>query len=524
MAVNISNINDLIIGEKAGVPSTWSNMGSETQIDCHNFKLSGESICNGLAAIDLFLEIPAFDPVGYVKNIKSIELSPGKDLETWKSLDPRIIFTIYGDESLHNLLRLLEAHETVTFTNIGQGIAEETLSMTVEASPDGALLQFKITLSFVDSETITTICCGSYYDGAPFNECDGEGETGDPSNDPECTDYSVAISLTTPPDTLTAVSALGGAGVETFKWYKDGVLFGTGSSINPVESATYRVDAKKGNCTATDTFTFSLGCDGYAVTIEEVVLADLSSVFIAIATTVSTYQWEEEIAAVWTAIVGETGITYTPSASGTFRVVSTAGDCESTSASVVYVAPVDCDTIFTITLTNVAGVLTTAIVGYAGVSIPAYQWYLDTGNGNELLVSETSATIANPAAGYYTVIVTIDSCTQVAGLLIQCDYASIDTPCADDSEWSQEFIGNDVAVSFTVTNFLLPDPAHVTAVEINASLLVQVNGVTRGFLLVPLDGTKYGIDYPNQQIELNAGFPLLTGETLTIIKLRWIQT
>ncbi len=524
MAVSITNIVDLLAQEKAGTPPTWNNQGSETQTDCHNYKLSGTSTCGDLGDQELYLDIEAFEPIAYKETKKVTELIPGKDLTTYRLIDPVVTFTVYGDETLHNQLQIIAAHQTIVFTNIEEALDESVYTMEVNATPSDVLLEIKVTLSFTDAQQVTKLCCGSYYENAPFNECDGEGETGEPNNDPDCADYNVSIALTTGPDTLTASSVGGGAGVETFQWYKDGVAFGTGASINPVLSGVYRVDSVKGNCTDTSSYTYSIGCEGYEVTILELVQTDGTVVYVAQANIVSTYQWQEEIDAVWTDIVGETDIAFTPEDSGTFRVVATAGSCEATSTEVVYGAPASCTGVFTVTLENDGGTLTVTIVDYEGEETPTYEWYLDTGTGLTLLPSETSATLADAAPGYYTVVVTIDGCVQTAGLLIQCDFDQIGgSDCVDDSAWYQEFAGDDTSEAFNVTNFYLVDPTYVSAVEIGATYLVQRNGVTLVYSASPALIGEYGIDYANQEIELATGMPLLTGDVLTIRKLKSVK-
>ena len=521
---SIIDIVDLINSEKAQNPYGWVNDGSETQNDCHNYKLGGISTCGEITDFDLYLDIAAFEPLVYQKTTKTIELALGKDLPVYEVFDPRVTFTVIGDETLHNQLQLMSAHQAITFTNIDEAQEESVFSMEVTATPVNTLLEIKVTLSFTDAQYAKKLCCGSYYENAPFNECDGEGETGEPNNDPACTDYAVTITLTSGPDTLTASTVGGDAGVETFTWYKDGVLFGTGVSINPVLSGVYRVDAVKGNCTDSTSYSYSLGCDGYAVTITSILLEDGSYIYIAEANLLSTFQWEEEIMAVWTEIVGETGVSFQPAASGTFRVVATSGSCEATSTEVEYTEPTTCDGLFTITLVNNEGTLEVTIVDYAGVDTPVYEWYLDTGDGLAILSGETGATVADAAPGFYTVVVTLDGCTQSTGLLIQCNYDDIsNSDCVDDSAWYQEFAGDDVSLAFTVTDFYLVDPAHVSDVGIGATYLVQKNGNTLNYNATPSTATHYGIDYANQQLELAAGFPLLTGETLTIRKLKSVK-
>jgi hypothetical protein len=523
MAVSISNITDLISSEKAQNPYGWVNQGSETQNDCHNYKLAGTSQCGDLVDIELYLDIPAFDPIQYKKTEKTLELTPGKELSTYKMVDPQVIFSVIGDETLHNQLQQLALHQTIAFTNIDEAMEESVYSMEVSATPADVLLEIKVTLSFTDAEQITRLCCGSYYENAPFNECDGEGETGEPNNDPACSEYAVSIALTTGPDTLTA-SSVGGDGIETFTWYKDGVYFAIGSAINPVLSGVYRVDAVKGNCTDQATYGYSAGCEGFEVTILELAQPDGTVIYVAQANIVSTYQWQEEIAAVWTDLGSETSVAFEPDHSGTFRVIATAGDCEATSASVEYEAPESCTGVFTLTIENNEGTLEVTVVDYAGEGTPTYEWYLDTGAGLVLLPSETAATLADATPGYYVCIVTIDGCTQTIGLLIQCVFADIsNSDCVDDSNWSQTFNGDDTSVDFEVTNFYLVDPVYVTAVEITATYLVTRNGVALTYSATPATVGEYGIDYATQKITLAAGFPLLTGDILIIRKLKTVK-
>lgn len=517
MSVNITNINELITPSQ-GAPSTWTNMGQTEQSACHKYKLAGTSDCGVLSPVELFLEIEAFDPIIYQKTVKSIELAPGKDLEVYKSKDPQIVFFLYGDRELQSLLEIIEMHQEVTFTNLVGSQDEEVHQMTIETKEEDDILQFKITLSFKDAETVSQICCGSYYENAPFNECDGEGETGDPNNDPACAEYEVTIALTEGPDTLTASTVGGDPGVETFTWYKDGVLFGTGVSINPVLSGVYRVDAKKGNCQDSTEFTYSIGCEGFDVTIQEIVLEDGNSIYIAIANLISTYQWEEEIDSVWTEISGETDITFQPDHSGTFRVVATAGECEVESTSEVFVLVESCDEIFTVSLALVDGSVV-ATLDYEGEGTPSYAWYLDTGSG-PTLTDFTGTSIPDASAGYYTVVVTIDGCTQTAGQLVQCEPTGEgdDDDCNFQENWYQQFGSDGTAFEFNVTNFSLPDPAFYTPVQIQSKINVYRNGVFLTYNATPTGVGQWKIDYATQEVILDSAFPLESWEVLAVIK------
>lgn len=519
MSVNITNINDLIT-PSAGAPSTWSNMGSTVQAPCHRFKIAGTSNCGDLAPAELYLEIDAFDPVIYQKTVKSFEIAPGKDIETYRAKDPRISFTLYGDETLHNLLQIIEAHQTITFTNIIGNQEEEVHSMVIETREDDLLLSIKITLSFKDAETVSQICCGSYYENAPFNECDGEGQTGEPNNDPDCSEYAVTIEFTEDPDELHATT-VGGAvdGVETFKWYRNGVYFGEGATINLIESGVYRVDAKKGNCSHSQSYTYSAGCEGFEVEITQLVLGDGSIVLIATPNQVADIQWQQFIDDAWEDVAGEVDLLFQPETSGTYRAVgTTAVECEANSNELEVEIPTDCTDLFTIELTNEDGTPTVTINDYAGEGTPSYEWYADFGSGLELL-DYTGATVPSASPGYYTVNVTIEGCTQTATLLIQCSpEGNADTDCGTNNY--QEFAGDDVAAAFNVIEFVLPDPAFYSKIQIESMLQVDRQGLQMRFINgTPTEINHYTIDYPSQEIRIAAAFPLATGDTLAARKL-----
>lgn len=522
--MNITNFTELINSERSGVPATWVNMALPEQSACHNFKLSGVSTCGDIEDSELFIEIQSFNTVAPKETDKSFELSPGIEFRSLLIIDPVIAFTIYGDATLQSQLFKIKASQTIKFKNIGSDQEEEVRNLDIDVQEDDALIQFKITLTFKDAETTTSICCGSYYENAPFNECDGEGDTGDQNNDPACADYAVSISLTTAPDVLTATT-LGGdpLGVETFKWYKDGIYFGAGASINPVLAGVYRVDAKKGNCTDSESFTYSTTCESFEVTVFTITQISGNGLFVAQANLVSTYQWQEFINDEWVDVDGQTSITYEPDHSGTFRVQATSGECVTESDGFDYDAPSTCNDVFTITLENVSGTLTVTIVDYEGEDTPSYQWYLDSGAGLTLLPSETESTLSNPVPGYYTVVVTLDECTQTASLLIQCDFEQLDHPCTEDIIWYQAFTGDGSTLAFAITLFYLLDPAHFNAAFINSHYLVQVNGITRQFVnTTPTNGITYTIDYDNQQIVFAAGFAPLTGELVEVRRIRAI--
>lgn len=524
--MNITEILGLIDAERWGDNNRY-NTASQDQSACHNYSLEGSSSCfDDIDAITLYVDIPAFDPTEYIRTERGTETGESEEIITWRKVEPLVRFSIYGNTALVNLLNQLALHEQIVFTNIPDSVGAIVKSMEVAASPVLDHMRIDISLTFADSSIITSLCCGSYYENAPFNECDGEGETGDPSNDPECTDYEVSISLVAgPPDELSASSTGGGAGSETFTWYKDGILFGTGATVQVTIPGTYRVDAVKGSCLSSTSYTYSGDCGGFEVGIVEV---DIETGVILIATPnlTSTVQWQVFNDPTWEDVAGETDIYFEPIEDGTYRAVATAGECEAESDSVVVELPVDCDGLFTVEVTNESGTLTSEISDYEGEGTPTYQWYRDTGNGIELVADATEATFADASPGYYTVFVTLDDCVVVASILVQCTFDEIEVGCGcgDTSLWNEDFTGTGSEVSFAITNFYLPDPAMINSNAIASTFLVLRNGVAMMFVAgAPANGTEYSIDYATQAVTINAGFPLLEGETLVVRKLKCLE-
>lgn len=529
---DITNIMSILGGEKMAPPSGFVPMASLLQNGCHNYKLTGSSDCGGLDSKTVFLEIPAFDPLTYRRVIKGRETGSGLEVKSWWSIEPLVKFTIAMDEATRNIIEIIAEHQTIAFTRLtGDGAPEVAAirKLDLQPSPEESWLRLEFTLEFRDALIINKLCCGSFYDGGPFLECDGEGETGDPNNDPTCEGLTVGIALEAGP-VLTATPASGpGVGIETFTWFLDDAPFGSGASIMPTLPGVYRVDYQIGNCHATAEFTYSDLCEDFEVIIAELILLDGTHVLIATPNLIGTIQWQESLSSVWTDILGETGSLFYPLHSGLYRAVGlTDGECTDESNELTVDLGTVCDGLFGVNVTNDAGVLNANITDYEGEGAPEYLWTLDTGSGLED-TGQTGASMPVGGPGLYVVQVTIDGCVQFAQIFINCEMVA--NPCGDPCGFPfQEFGPGVTGDEFSVTNFTLLDPALYTPDQISATYSAYKNGVKMHYItpaeMAAMLGsntrarTVWTIDYATQRADIHPSWPLLVTDIFELIRIR----
>lgn len=535
MALDITNIISLLSGEKVGTPNTWVNMASTTQHECHNYKLTGSSLCmTDIPAVNLFIELPAFDPVIYKENKKGFETGKGQEIISWRSIEPTVSFVIIADETIHNLIQRIKVHETKAFTRLaGSGAPQSVAVSDIEVNPsaEGELVRIEVKLTFKDSLSIMKLCCGSYFDEAPFDECDGDGETGDPNIDPDCEGIAINITLEAGPVLVATPNGIPDTGDETFTWYLNGAQIGMGDSIVPVLPGVYRIDYTKANCSATDSFTFQLPCTGFEVDVFELVMEDGTVILFATPNLVSTVQWQIETAPdVWEDVPGETDLMFQPLEDGNYRAVATnEAECEAISNEIEVDVAIDCETLYTFTLENIDDVLTVTINDYEGEGTPAFQWFLDTGSGFVEQVGTESTFDIGPA-GIYKVIITLDGCVKEGQVFINCEAVVPDcgSPCNDNLY--QEFLPGTTGSDFPITEFFLLDPTFFTADQINGTYQAHKNGVKLTYI-TPAEMTAmlssntrartvWTIDYVTQTAKLHTGWPKLTTDLLSYTKLK----
>lgn len=534
--MDITQIVGLLSAEKTGTPNSWVNQASSLQNGCHNYKLTGSTACESdLDAVTLYLDIPAFSPLIYKRIRKGRETGKGQEVNSWWAVEPVVRFTIVMDEAARNKLEILSEHVTRKFTRItGDGSPQEAdiAWMEVTASEEETWLRVEVQISFADSLIINKLCCGSFYDEAPVPECDGEGETGDPNNDPTCEGLVVAITLEAGPVLLATPSGGTATGTETYTWYLDGVFFGEGASIMPTLSGVYRVDYQIGNCYATQEFTYSAPCEDFEITVQELILGDGSTLLVAQPNMITTsLQWQMWDGDSWEDVVGETSLIFQPDTAGEYRVTgTTAGACTDDSPGVTVEVAVDCSGLFDIELENTGGNIVGTVTGYTGEGTPAFQWWFDSGDGSGATnTGNTGESIPVGDPGLYIWVVTIDGCVISKHIFVNCEQTA--NPCGDPCGFPYQSFGPGVTGDeFSVTNFVLLDPDLYTEDQINATYHAFKNGVKVEYIspvnmaaMLASDNrarTVWSIDYATQRATLHPGWPLKVTEILIVTRIR----
>lgn len=419
---DLTNIDQLLSGAYHRDRTDYQFTASTEYSNCHNYTLSGSSECGSLPAVSLYLEIVAFNPIEYVNEIKGENDGTGTFQKTWHKKDAIISFPAILNESLVNKIELISMHENIKFADLVNGGAPiEIRELEIRINEVDDIIRAEISFKVSGAAKIVQACCGSFYEDAPYDECDGTGSS-DPNLDPECISYAVTISLTG--GSLVASSSGGPvSGTELFTWYLDGVLIGTGTSINPNQAGVYQVIATKGNCQTSDEYVYQ-DCSTFEVTIDYLILADGTTILIASANRNSTFQWQQDTGSGWVDMAGEVNAWVVPDADGDYRVIATTADnCQDTSNELPVVVPVNCETLFDLAVTRDDDVLTAVIANYLGAGTPAFQWWKDTGDGNGLTVmaGETGQTLTVTERGYFLVETTLDGCTKEAWYIILDD-------------------------------------------------------------------------------------------------------
>ncbi|MFD2600747.1 LamG-like jellyroll fold domain-containing protein [Flavobacterium suzhouense] len=216
-----------------------------------------------------------------------------------------------------------------------------------------------------------------------------------------CTTVTITVcnldnTVTLSNGTLTAVQ--GGA---TYQWVNcdtnTNISGATAASYTPTASGNYKVIITAGSCTATSACTSVTVCSvNPAVT--------LTGTTLTATQTGATYQWVN--CATDTNITGATAASYTPTASGSYKVIITMpNSCTVTSACTQV-----CIVNNAVTLTG-----TTLTATQTGAT---YQWVNCTTNAN--ITGATAQTYTPTVTGDYKVIVTMGTCTATSACTQVC--------------------------------------------------------------------------------------------------------
>lgn len=170
-------------------------------------------------------------------------------------------FNVPGNDSLYESLSNLDQYDTVKLVNIETG--QEWDMQEVSVQPGEGECIFPLTLSFVNAILSKDNCCD--IDSPFIDGCDDNG--GDPNVD--CTGFDVALNadLNTGLLTYTESNVPANADPAVITWSEGGSFVGSGSSISLGAFGVYTVTIRRGNCVATDSFTFLNPCENMQLTI-----------------------------------------------------------------------------------------------------------------------------------------------------------------------------------------------------------------------------------------------------------------
>lgn len=202
------------------------------------------------------------------------------------------------------------------------------------------------------------------------------------------TSGTLSVTLTDPP-----------AGTPTYRWYRNGVLISTASTIVIVNSGDYRVDVTVDGCRATDSYFKDDVCSLFSVDVYgsgNFVMADLSNVPDGCTPTYSVILNGVEVA---------TSVPYEAAASGTYFVQVTACDCQKSGAVYIeYSADSNCAFSVDIDITG------STLTADTDAGTPTYLWEFEDGSGRTTVGTSNSITASNK--GIYWLTVTSGGCSK----------------------------------------------------------------------------------------------------------------
>jgi len=294
--------------------------------------------------------------------------------------------------------------------------------------------------------------------------------------------------------------------ISTFQWYKDDVAIpgATQSYYVATESGTYKVEATSIGCVEEDSTDVTVTVCAHSVNITE--LGGLLTAVVTGNTGDPVYQWYVDYGdgAGTQPIDGATGSTYQADLPGCYQVKVTADGCDKYATKVI----LDECTGFNVIISGVVNTglgsvdLTAEAVNPPGTV--TYTWF-QVVNGVYQQIG-TGQSINTQATGNVKVEASSNDC-RAEDMLFFC----VDP---DTVENYQSFIGDGLTYQYVIDNFTLPNPSSYTSNEINGMLLVLRNGLKMQYSTSPTSRTQFQIDFANNRIVLDSGFPLKSTERL----------
>lgn len=263
-------------------------------------------------------------------------------------------------------------------------------NMTLEVSPIGDTLYSEYRLIFeYDTLQEGNDCC----EEVNLDDIDSPGG----GSGGICDDFYIEIDNTA--DLLTVNLFNEPSGKPTYRWYRNGVLISTASSINIIQSGDYRVDVNDSGCRATASYYKDDVCGLFSVDVYasgNYVNADLSNVPDGCTPTYSVILEGTEIATSVPFEVAETGV---------YFVKVTACDCvKSGGVYIAFSADTNCD--FTIDIDQTG----TLLEADTNASTPDYLWEYEDSTGRTNV--GTGSSITAQEKGIYWLTITSGGCSK----------------------------------------------------------------------------------------------------------------
>jgi hypothetical protein len=212
-----------------------------------------------------------------------------------------------------------------------------------------------------------------------------------------CEGFEVEIVNTD--DTLTVTLIDEPVGTPSYRWYRNGILISTASSISIINSGDYRVDVTIDGCRATDSYFKDNVCTLFGVEVYSsgnFVMADLSNVPEGCTPSYSIILNGIEVG---------TSVPYEANETGTYFVQVTACECQKSGAAFIqYSSETNCDFSADIDITG------SLLEADTDATSPSYLWQFEDGSGRTTVGTSSSITTLNK--GIYWLTVTSGGCSK----------------------------------------------------------------------------------------------------------------
>lgn len=253
---------------------------------------------------------------------------------------------------------------------------------------DGIMAAFKLSFEYVGLHQGNS-CCDDVDLDDILSPGGGSGGA--------CDDFVIEIDNTS--DTLSVDATDPPIGTPSYRWYRNGVLISTASTIAIVQSGDYRVDVTIAGCRATASYYKDDVCGLFSVDVYSsgnFVNADLSNVPDGCTPTYSVILNGSEVA---------TSVPFEVAATGTYFVKVTACNCvKSGAVYIVYSAETNCDFTLDIDITG------STLSADTDASSPSYLWEFEDETGRTTVGTSISITAQN--RGIYWLTVTDGGCSK----------------------------------------------------------------------------------------------------------------